>query len=339
MAKGNMLQGMARGKVGDVVFSRLNGEQISRVRNRYPKNPKTNAQLYQRAIMATVMQAYSAGIDIFDHAFEGSAVGAGCQRRFMSLNAKQLRSVIAADLAGDKVGSQCTGRVVAPGSSLPCGGAFVISEGTYPEGILVSQQVIFPDSNLDTAQILTLKQFCERNGVVEGDIYTIVMFAFNESSKVFELRGGDATYGAQFATKFAYLRLQIKPGATTDDKTTCAPEDPLSNIFVVTGSGNINDNDIKTFMATHLEVISGTSKANMDALSNLVGDDYTIASYGVIRSKVDGSQRSNATMVLANNAEGYTAAFGITSDNAVAAWKQGTEQVGNSDLILEGGDK
>ena len=44
------------------VFSRLNGQQVSRVRNRNPKNPRTNAQLYQRAIMATVMQAYSAGM-------------------------------------------------------------------------------------------------------------------------------------------------------------------------------------------------------------------------------------------------------------------------------------
>ena len=91
MAKGNLFQGMGRGKVGDVVFSRLNGQQIARVRNRNPKNPRTNAQLYQRAIMATVMQAYSAGIAIFDHSFQGKEVGAQNQRRFMALNAKLLR--------------------------------------------------------------------------------------------------------------------------------------------------------------------------------------------------------------------------------------------------------
>ena len=71
MAKGNMLQGMARGKVGDVVFSRLNGQQISRVRNRQPYNPRTNKQLIQRAIMATVMLGYSAGKEIFNHSFQG----------------------------------------------------------------------------------------------------------------------------------------------------------------------------------------------------------------------------------------------------------------------------
>jgi hypothetical protein len=94
MAKGNLFQGMARGAVGDVVFSRLNGQQVSRVRNRQPANPQTNAQLYQRAIMATVMQAYSFGKKIFDHSFEGKKKGSECQNAFLSLNSLKLRSAI-----------------------------------------------------------------------------------------------------------------------------------------------------------------------------------------------------------------------------------------------------
>ena len=75
MSKGNLFQGMARGSVGDVTFTRVNGQQVARVRNRKPKNPRTNKQLYQRAIMATVMRAYSAGRAIFDHSFEGVKFG------------------------------------------------------------------------------------------------------------------------------------------------------------------------------------------------------------------------------------------------------------------------
>ena len=60
---------MGRGKLGDIVLTRIDGQQIARPRNRQPKNPRTNKQLYQRAVMATVMQAYSAGIKIFDHSF------------------------------------------------------------------------------------------------------------------------------------------------------------------------------------------------------------------------------------------------------------------------------
>ena len=127
---------MARGKVGDVVFSRLNGQQIARVRNRNPKNPRTNAQLYQRAIMATVMQAYSAGIAIFDHSFQGKEVGAQNQRRFMSLNAKLLRSQIAADLNGSVAVASQVGRVVAPGVSSPVAACLQVSEGSLVVAIM-----------------------------------------------------------------------------------------------------------------------------------------------------------------------------------------------------------
>ena len=49
MAKGNLFLGMGRGSVGDVTFYRADGQQLSRARNRKPRNPKTNAQLIQRA--------------------------------------------------------------------------------------------------------------------------------------------------------------------------------------------------------------------------------------------------------------------------------------------------
>ena len=119
MAKGNILLGMGRGKLGDIVLTRIDGQQIARPRNRQPKNPRTNKQLYQRAVMATVMQAYSAGIKIFDHSFEGKAVGAACQRYFMKLNAKKLRAQIAADIDGDVAEASQIGHVIAPGVSVP----------------------------------------------------------------------------------------------------------------------------------------------------------------------------------------------------------------------------
>ena len=99
MAKGNLFQGMGRGKVGDVVFSRLNGEQISRVRNRHPKKSPvvihscTSAQLWPLSCKRILLVKA-----IFDHSFEGYAVGAQNQRRFLSLNAKMLRQLVATDI-------------------------------------------------------------------------------------------------------------------------------------------------------------------------------------------------------------------------------------------------
>lgn len=71
MSKGNPFLGMARGKVGDVVMYRLNGEQVMRTRNRHPRNPNTNAQIIQRAVMADVQRVYSLGYQLFNHAFQG----------------------------------------------------------------------------------------------------------------------------------------------------------------------------------------------------------------------------------------------------------------------------
>ncbi len=53
-----MFQGYARGAVGDVVFSRQGGQQVSRARNRNPNNPKTFSQVVQRARFTNCVRFY-----------------------------------------------------------------------------------------------------------------------------------------------------------------------------------------------------------------------------------------------------------------------------------------
>lgn len=92
MAKGNMLLGMARGKVGDLVFTRRNGEQVTRPRIRKVNNPKTEGQQIQRMVFASVIAAYARMKSICDHSFEGVKYGADSQAKFMSENLKRLRA-------------------------------------------------------------------------------------------------------------------------------------------------------------------------------------------------------------------------------------------------------
>lgn len=75
MAKGNLFLGMARKKIGDVVFYRANGEQISRARNRAPKNPRSEKQSVQRMVLATAAKTRSALAGLYNHSFEGVEVG------------------------------------------------------------------------------------------------------------------------------------------------------------------------------------------------------------------------------------------------------------------------
>lgn len=96
MAKGNMLLGQARGKIGDLVFSRNNGQQVVRARAAVVKNPQSEAQIVQRIILNTVAQAYSKMIAIVDHSFEGVQVGQQTMSAFMSTNLNRLRRTVSA---------------------------------------------------------------------------------------------------------------------------------------------------------------------------------------------------------------------------------------------------
>lgn len=90
MAKGNLFLGMARGKVGSVVFSRLEGQQVSRAYNSQVANPKSVGQRIQRAVFATATRASKFMNSIVDHSFFGVKDGPKCVRRFVELNSKYL---------------------------------------------------------------------------------------------------------------------------------------------------------------------------------------------------------------------------------------------------------
>lgn len=95
MAKGNLFLGFGRGKVGDVVFSRQNGEQVTRARNRSPRNPQTPLQLLQRVIMKTSSQGFSLMQDICNHSFQGYDGVTANQARFNVLNVQAFRLQLA----------------------------------------------------------------------------------------------------------------------------------------------------------------------------------------------------------------------------------------------------
>lgn len=312
MAKGNLFQGMGRGKVGDVVFSRLNGQQIARVRNRNPKNPRTNAQLYQRAIMATVMQAYSAGIAIFDHSFQGKEVGAQNQRRFMSLNAKLLRSQIAADINGAVAVASQVGRVVAPGVSSPVAACLQVSEGSLVNTLL--------NGTVPAAASASEKvsEYCARLGLVANDLFTFVaFFKPDNAATLFTLAGDDTAYSKQYETHFAFVRCSVKASALTNTTDTISD---LGQILEITDTNIDPQMQLSDFSIG-------------DSVPTIVFvDPDGKGSYAWIRSRVNEDLRSTAELSF------DAAEYGIASEFALAAWTQGTADLGNSDLILEGGD-
>lgn len=91
MAKNNLFLGMAAGSVGDVTFYRRNGAQISRARNRNPKNPKSTGQATQRAFFAPVARFYAPLAQVLETSYEGLSRSASYSK-FLSDNVKAART-------------------------------------------------------------------------------------------------------------------------------------------------------------------------------------------------------------------------------------------------------
>lgn len=327
MARGNLFLGMGRGSIGDVTFYRADGKQLSRVRNRNPRNPKTQAQLYQRAIMATVVKAYQAGKAIFDHAFQGYGTGAPCQRQFMSLNAKMLRQLVATDINTPLPHNQQKARVVAPGVSVPVANPFIISRGSYQQSFWsynVTQKGYFLPA---PTQRETVSEYVARVGLIANDIFTFVAFAELEQIAYQSPVSDDALSMLNYCN-FGYVRMIVKSGLS-DDSDELEEYGQLFDFQTSGGDFAIENNNLDT-----LSINQAISLSRLTA--NAVGYTGT-GGIGVIRSRFDQDLRSDSALEMFY---GTTAddLFGISSDYILDVWVNSTTSVGDSDLILEGGD-
>lgn len=348
MSKGNLFQGMARGSVGDVTFSRLNGKQIARVRNRNPRNPKTNPQLYGRAIMATVMRAYSAGREIFDHSFEGVSVGAASQNRFLSLNNRVLREYLAADINNNQTANKSINTFVGPKVQSPVPGRYVISEGSLDAGLFGAYYAGGGSGRIDHSGITApagdvtaaayFGNLVTQGKITADDLYTFCVFYCDPASvPLFEIREREEPATKQYATSFVYAR--IRPNMALLEATEVAGSslqligesgaETGAGVFYIDSYGGTGD------ASSFASFIADTTFSSIMSLDNW---DSTVGSIGCIHSKVNTTLRSSSEMVPSGWEVSDDTPFGITAPVILDAWKQGAAQVGTSDLILEGGN-
>lgn len=293
MSKGNLLLGQARGKVGDLVFSRTNGEQITRARNTSPKNPQTPLQMAQRVIMSTVGKAYSLMAPIADHAFQGRSEGTMCQSRFTELNIALLRRAAAEALndgsAEAIVSSQAT-NFNSKGDSLPALNPFIISEGSLPSprlqntagGIGVRLGIT------TTLATVTYGDVISALGAQRGDQLTFVLLTTDQS---------ESGVDEGFANGFHFCRIILDPS-----------EGDLTTPFLQTpGSGDtnyyVNKPNAKNEGSVMFSIGSGTSESILVPLVDGIGytqTQYAEGAVGAILSRKTGElwQRSTSALVL-----------------------------------------
>lgn len=94
MAQSKSFFGLRRGSTKSLTFSVYNGKQVTKDRVTEVKNPRSNMQMSQRAVMATVQKAYSLMKDICNHSFEGVPYGQKTMNAFISENINMIRKNI-----------------------------------------------------------------------------------------------------------------------------------------------------------------------------------------------------------------------------------------------------
>ena len=260
-----MLLGYARGKVGDLVFSRSNGKQITRARASQVRNPQTESQMIQRIILNTVAQAYSKFINITDHSFEGVNGAQKSMSYFMRRNMDNLRTRLQNDIAeGYDLGSIYAFTPV--GSNEYSANEYIMSKGTLPEIVAG-----FATGNVAKFALSanTYQAVLSDYGLQRGDQLTLIVT--------------QGTTGAN--TSFYYARVILDP--TNSDGTAASLDSPL----IADGAINLpNPRNEGTFNVLEFDVSDGV-KYNFSA--QVVSGACVIVS----RKNADGSWlRSNATL-------------------------------------------
>lgn len=262
MSKGNMLLGHARGKVGSLVFSRANGQQITRARAEVVKNPQTDAQVIQRILLNTISQAYSRMSAITDHSFEGIKSGQDSMSYFMKANLNYIRTELASagTLLTDKV------HVTPIGQSFLSSNKYIVAKGSLPE---VRNFTVANNGMAWTLTANTYAGVLNQFGSQRGDQLTFCLIKID----------------AQSVVSFKYARIILDP--REDDGTEAA----LSTALFF--AGDIAKPNPKN-------EINGFTFSNIGDAELISAGNDTIASCIIAsRQKEDGSWlRSNASIVL-----------------------------------------
>lgn len=328
MAKGNLLLGMGRGSIGDVTLYRANGQQCSRARNRVVKNPRSAGQQIQRMIAATVGYAYSGLSTIVDHSFEGVAYGGPSMNMFRKLNMDKLRATATTIVNNpEQKNPACFAmkgvRTVYPNSYVIATGS--IESKAYLIGLpsAAEKQAGFTISA--SAGKLTVPALLVATGAQIGDQLTFV--AINNALSVPLATYGDKGRNTVYGGDVAIRRVKFKTSYTDEELAAEITADNFATLF---------DMEV-TSPWSQLQI----SKLTSDSIQVLFADldsDVKFGAFGLIISRKQGEKwlRSTSSMFLSDvwMDDETSVNFGLSFDNALAAWLSGSEALGVSSYLL-----
>lgn len=303
MSKGNLFLGQARGAVGDVVFTRVNGEQVARSRNRHPKNPQTAIQLLQRVLMKSNSLSYSMFSDICDHSFQGKQQGTPNQSEYTRVNLAFMRNeqaqLIEENDPEEIIGCQ-DANYAGKNNVLPVLRPYIMSGGTLqPIGVTVAAGgfSITNFSTLDWSVVPSgvgpsYQQVIDALGLQQGDQLTF-LFAYVDDTN------DDASI-----IDFRYARLILDPSDGDLTKAIFTPSAQGAATYIINPANANARNEGEIWLGG-----DGLVMGNKSADEFTAGSSRCLAGFAVIASRLNGGvwQRSRAQLVVRpNNGTGKT---------------------------------
>lgn len=176
MSKGSLFWGNAKGKLGQMVLANVKGQQVARAYQPNVSNPRTPAQMFQRATFAAPVQFYKHAVQaLFKFAYMDKKPTESDFNAFMRHNSKNAALLTREQFVNPKVPKigryiLSSGDLTAPAMTLSGSGAVQLSVGVTAEDIVGTQ------STSDTITLGTLSKAMVRSlsSVQNGDIVTLV---------------------------------------------------------------------------------------------------------------------------------------------------------------------
>lgn len=333
MGKGNLLQGMGRGKLGDTVFYRQNGSQMFRVRNRMVKNPKSTGQQIQRSLMATITKAYSQLQVICNHSFENVAYGSASQSYFVKKNLDLLRKAALTytenNLSG--IGKYNMPYIVAPGSvATVTPNKLLISEGSLQQDVfsIIGGSAKDPMNigfAYSTGVSHTLEKFISHMG---KKMYTLVVVRANSPI----LGTANENQGkALYSTEVLFSRIKrndVVLNSEDSQKTIGDNFDVVMKYFTV--ETNMKSDDALQKWFTN----QGTFTKN-DIACCVIASDWNggkwLRSTEYLSVNEKGNFNEDSTKITVGSAIGLDFAYGL------GLWTNSNTSMVTSDKLLNGG--
>lgn len=258
-----------RGKIGADVYSvgkdgKGKRQQVVRSLAEQVANPQTEAQMFGRMVMSTVMQAVSNMKPIIDHSFDGIPAGQPSISEFIRRN----YALIAADAKAHPASGNAFGlnKYQEKGAKK---GAYIISKGN-----------VNPSSDIELAEAAPLVSVALSSSAhTVGDLKEAL--GFNGTEDYITIVG--LCVSGDFEPRFGFRRYRIDPSVAD---TTNISTDNLSDIFIIESN------------------VSGQSSFSTSTYKLSIGlsNTYTWVSVGFILSIKNTDGWHHSTCVLNNRA-------------------------------------